>query len=191
MELKNKDRRVRKTKKSLKDGLAKLMLEKSMNDISVKELTEYVDLNRGTFYLHYKDIFDMVEQVENEMLQELKTVMNSHSTKEINCKPLPLLADAFIFLKENAPMCTVLLSTNGDIAFVKKLKDVVREKCFKDWMILFNVEKADKFEYVYSFILSGCLGLFESWLKDGLNEPPKEMAKLAEDIILHGIEIIK
>lgn len=191
MELKNKDRRVRKTKKSLKDGLAKLMLEKSMNDISVKELTEYVDLNRGTFYLHYKDIFDMVEQVENEMLQELKTVMNSHSTKEINCKPLPLLEDAFIFLKENAPMCTVLLSTNGDIAFVKKLKDVVREKCFKDWMILFNVEKADKFEYVYSFILSGCLGLFESWLKDGLKETPKEMAKLAEDIILHGIEIIK
>lgn len=191
MELKNSDRRVRKTKRALKDGLAKLMFEKSMNDISVKELTESVDLNRGTFYLHYKDIFDMVEQVENEMLQELKTVMNSHSPEKMNCKPLPLLEDAFTFLKENAAMCTVLLSTNGDIAFVKKLKDVVREKCFNDWMILFSTENADKFEYVYSFLLSGCLGLFESWLKDGLKETPKEMAKLAEDIILHGIEIIK
>ena len=51
------DRRVRKTKKLLLDGLTQLMQTKDVSEISVKELSDLVDINRGTFYLHYRDIF--------------------------------------------------------------------------------------------------------------------------------------
>ena len=64
------DRRVRKTKALLLKGLTELMEQKDVNHISVRELTDLVDLNRGTFYLHYRDIFDMVNQVEDELFQE-------------------------------------------------------------------------------------------------------------------------
>lgn len=47
------DRRVRKTKSQLRKGLARLMQEKSIGEITVKELVEEVDINRSTFYLHY------------------------------------------------------------------------------------------------------------------------------------------
>ena len=50
------DRRVRKTKAQLRRGLARLMQEKSINEITVKELVDEVDINRSTFYLHYTDI---------------------------------------------------------------------------------------------------------------------------------------
>ena len=50
------DRRVRKTKSQLRKGLARLMQEKSIGEITVKELVEEVDINRSTFYLHYSDI---------------------------------------------------------------------------------------------------------------------------------------
>lgn len=185
------DRRIRKTKKTLKDGLCKLMLEKSIKDITVKELTETVDLNRGTFYLHYRDIFDMVEKIESEMLEEFTKVISSHTPQKLNGKPLLLLDDIFIFLKENATMCTVLLSSNGDIAFVNKLKDVVKEKCLNDWMELFNTGKIENFEYFYSFILYGCVGLFQYWLDNGLVETPQQMARLSQEMILHGIEVLQ
>ena len=58
MKNKTTDRRIRKTRNAIKNGLAELLLEKSIGDISVRELTEKVDLNRGTFYLHYKDNSD-------------------------------------------------------------------------------------------------------------------------------------
>jgi AcrR family transcriptional regulator len=162
------DRRIRKTKKALRDGLTKLMLEKSIKDISVKELTEEVDLNRGTFYLHYRDIFDMVEQIETEMMKEFVNVMESHHPTKLGGEPLRLLQDIFNFLKENATMCDALLSSNGDIAFVNKVKDVVRNKCQNDWFRLFNPKKSDRFEYYYDFFISGCLGMFQTWLKNGL-----------------------
>ncbi len=60
------DRRVRKTKAQLREGLAHLMLEKSIKEITVKELVDEVDINRSTFYLHYADIYQMLQQIEEE-----------------------------------------------------------------------------------------------------------------------------
>ena len=62
------DRRVRKTKAQLRAGLARLMQKKSIKEITVKELVEEVDINRSTFYLHYTDIYQMLESIEAELL---------------------------------------------------------------------------------------------------------------------------
>ena len=67
-----KDRRVRKTKTQLKAGLARLLKEKGINEITVTELTEQVDINRSTFYLHYRDIYDMMEKIENELIEKIE-----------------------------------------------------------------------------------------------------------------------
>ena len=192
MKNKTTDRRIRKTKNAIKNGLAELLLEKSIGDVSVRELTEKVDLNRGTFYLHYKDIFDLVEQIETEMFEELQYIIDSHPAKEMNGEPLPLLEDIFNFLKENSIMATALISKNGDIAFVNKLKYLIKEKCFCDWEIFFNKNKNDDiFNYFYNYLVSGCIGLFETWLNNGLKETPKEMAIIAQDFMLNGIKSIK
>ena len=58
------DRRVRKTKKQLRQGLTQLLQTKNINEISVRELSDLVDINRGTFYLHYRDIYDLLDQIE-------------------------------------------------------------------------------------------------------------------------------
>ena len=60
---KKTDRRIRKTKQQLQEGFIHLRKSKSIKDITVKELCELTDLNRGTFYLHYKDIYDLLEDV--------------------------------------------------------------------------------------------------------------------------------
>lgn len=185
------DRRIRKTRKQLQDGFTSLLIEKSIKDITVKELCDKVDLNRGTFYLHYKDIYDMAEQMENELLNQLEKVLISHPSKTSDAEPFPLLLDLFILIKENSPFCAALLGNNGDITFFNKLKSVLREKCFNDWMELFSTDKVDKFEYFYNFIVSGSIGIIESWLKNGLKESPQEIAYIVGEIIINGVDIIK
>ena len=66
----HEDRRVRKTKRSLRDCLIRLMKEKKIQDITVREISEMADINRGTFYLHYKDIYDLLEHVESDFAGE-------------------------------------------------------------------------------------------------------------------------
>lgn len=189
MNEKTEDRRIRKTKKALRDGLTSLMKDKSFKEISVKELTEEVDLNRGTFYLHYKDIFDLVDQIEDDIFNEFRNVLELHDPKTMNEHPFPLIEDIFVYLKQNSDLFTVFLSTNGDIAFIEQMKVLIREKCFNDWMLLFK--KEEKFDYFYNYMLSGCIGLFTAWLQNGLKESPKEMASIAESLITEGIKFIK
>ena len=83
MNTKNDDRRVRKTKKALRKGLSELLLKKNIKDISVRELTDYVDIHRGTFYLHYRDIYDLYAQIEAETAQEVKGILERYTPEEV------------------------------------------------------------------------------------------------------------
>ncbi|MDD6074941.1 MAG: TetR/AcrR family transcriptional regulator, partial [Clostridium sp.] len=72
------DRRVRKTRRILRECLTRLLKEKKIQDITVRELTDMADINRGTFYLHYKDVFDLLEQIEQELTEELEDILDHH-----------------------------------------------------------------------------------------------------------------
>ena len=102
MENKKMDRRVRKTRMQLRAGLTQLMREKPIKDITVRELAQLVDINRCTFYLHYRDIYDMVEQVEQEVFDEFEEIVKSYSPEDLEARPLSLLLALFEF---EAPTC--------------------------------------------------------------------------------------
>ena len=74
---KKTDRRVLRTRKMLLEGLTDLLKEKDIKDISVKELADYADINRCTFYLHYKDVYDMLEKIEMEFVDDFNTMLDS------------------------------------------------------------------------------------------------------------------
>ena len=76
------DRRVRKTKALLLRGLIQLMETKDVQDISVKELSDLVDINRGTFYLHYSDVHDMLRQIEDELFVEFQGIIDRTLTPD-------------------------------------------------------------------------------------------------------------
>ena len=77
--MKLEDRRVRRTKQLIKQSLIELMHEKPFKDITVKDITERADLNRGTFYLHYVDIYDLLSKIEDETLQAIEEMMDAKS----------------------------------------------------------------------------------------------------------------
>ena len=79
---------------------------------------------------------------------------------------------------------------NGDLNFVNQVKERVREKCLKDWFELFNSQDSQLFDAFNAFVVSGCLGLVTYWLQNGMKESPKELAQIAEQIMMHGIKIL-
>ena len=105
------DRRVRKTRRQLKECLTRLLKEKKIQDITVRELAEMADINRGTFYLHYKDVFDLMDQIKNELIEEVESVLTHHPVPELVARPSLALSELFPLVQENA-----------DVAFRAKCK---------------------------------------------------------------------
>ena len=65
---KENDRRVMRTRRALQQALIALLQERELKDISVSELTARADVSRGTFYLHYPDVYELYACTENEMM---------------------------------------------------------------------------------------------------------------------------
>ena len=74
------NRSVRNTKRRLREGLLQLMEEKPINEISVKELTDLVDVNRGTFYFHYQDIYDLLRAMEDEFFAQFDRTLTERKS---------------------------------------------------------------------------------------------------------------
>lgn len=178
------DRRVRKTRRLLRQGLTQLMKEKRVQDITVRELSELCDINRGTFYLHYRDVFDMVEQVEQEVFEELCRVLDKAPCQEGKDSARPMLSHFFTYLQDNVDMGQVLTGPNGDLAFVNRLKGLIQDKIRQVWPLICPDASGEAVNYVSAYITSGCVGLVEAWLAGGAQEPPGKMAALCEQLIL-------
>ena len=185
------DRRVRKTRSQLRECLITLLKEKKVQDITVRELTDMADLNRGTFYLHYKDVFDLLEKTEAELQEDFNQLVCKHDAVDLKQRPSVIFNEIYSLVYDNADLIEILLGENGDLNFVNRLKQLIREKCLKDWMEVFRSGNAAAFDAFFSFIVSGCIGLVQYWLQTGLKETPEQMAKLTEHIITKGIGVLE
>mgnify|MGYP002579285484 CR=1 FL=1 len=192
-EAKGGDRRVRKTRRVLRQELVRLMERKSVQDITVKELCAACDLNRGTFYAHYTDIYQLLASIEAEMLAEFEQVLGGLAVPPAQqvkmwqgAQPSPALCALFRFLADNEDMCRVLLCNNGDMAFVEQVKQLVRQRVM-DGEHIEALGGAERGEYVYSFVVSGCVGLLQYWLGQGTPLSPDEMAAMVQGILAKGV----
>lgn len=65
------DLREKKTKRSIKNAFLQLRAQKPLERITIKELSELAEISKATFYLHYKDIYDLSSQLQNEVIQNI------------------------------------------------------------------------------------------------------------------------
>ncbi len=178
------DRRVRKTRAALKQSLTTLLQEKNVKDISVKELTDLADVNRGTFYLHYNDVFDLLEQSENDLLEELHKIADSISAETVRSNPALFFEKIYTVCSENASLVRILLGENGDIRFLNRIRNFLREKCLNDWHSLLHQVDLEKFDAYYSFLVGGCCSLLQYWFAGDMKQTPKELANITVEFLI-------
>ena len=99
---------VKKTKRAFADSLVKLSKDRQFNKITVKELCETAELSRNAFYFHYKDINDLIEDVENNIIAEVEGVLKDIE-KIAFPKSVYATIDVFIDLVESRKDTVIML----------------------------------------------------------------------------------
>lgn len=179
------DRRVKRTKKLLRDSLFSLLQEKSINEITVTELTDVADINRATFYFYYTDIFDMLDQIQNEAYDLFEYVLQGAedcaSTPETFVK---YVENILIFCKQNPSIARFVITreynNNKVLTKIKKLLaknvPVAKEQYTQD----------DPRRFILNFALNSLTGTVVDWMDDGMVIPPNVMAEFISDMYISG-----
>ena len=131
------DRRVRRTRMRLQQAMLELLKEKDARSITVRELTQRADVNRGTFYAHYKDVFDLLDQMEQDLFQRLTQLLSSYSTQDLQRGLTPLLTDVFRFVRDDPVLRLAFLDQRTQDSFFRRLDQLIYKKCQEDWQGLF------------------------------------------------------
>lgn len=184
----NDNRSVKYTKRRLHQSLIQLMDENPITQIQVKELTELANVNRGTFYFHYKDIYDMLEQMEEEFFSNFEALFSEQPGNEYSTQLTEnYLHSIFMFVYDNRDFCRILLGPNGDMAFVEKMKRFVYDKCCGYWILLNPRLEKSKSDSFNAFIVNGCIGIMTEWLRGNAKETPEEIADTAAAVVSSSI----
>ena len=187
MSINENDCRVRRTKKLIRQGLVMLIKEKSINKITVKELTDRVEINRGTFYLHYKDVFHLVECIEKELYDEFNEKLSSYSSDQLLKTPVEVCEDFCTHFYENKDIYSALLSENGDAKFSYKIGELLNEKVYEIFKGIFPHMSETKYNFAYSYSKFGLVGLTYCWFTEHPDWTPRRVAELWLSLATLGI----
>lgn len=171
------DRRVKYTKHVLKETLIALMKENHISKISVKQICEIGDVNRSTFYAHYKDPYDLLSQIEQETLSDIQSLIFNNLPQKQTRIPRESLCIILKYAAQNAELFQILLSERTDLAFRKELIKMVKELGLIENRLRYkNKEKVAK--YIQLYALNGTISILSEWLRAGMVEPIEEIADM-------------
>lgn len=179
---KKMDRRVRYTVMIIKQSFVKLLKIKPISKITIKEICEEADINRATFYAHYKDQYDLLQQIENDIVEDVNQYLGSYDLRNASEVPVEMLDKVLEYIKANSEIFDVLLNSNGDMKFQQEITNIIGRQHF-----MLQSAKGDDDEYVYLFYANGSIGIILKWLKDGMKKPVREITQLIVDLTYKGI----
>jgi AcrR family transcriptional regulator len=173
---KTEDRRVKYTKRVIKDTLIELLQRKPIEKITVKELCESADVNRSTFYAHFADPSDVLRRIEQETYADLTAYIAEFSAEDEG-EAKAILTHIFDYISKNSGILRVLLSDNAAPDFGRSVMHVVSDLIAGEWAARANAD-ADTLGNAFVFIVNGAIGIVRQWLDDGMDKSAEEMSAL-------------
>ena len=179
---KKEDRRIQKSRKAINKAFIDLLVEKGFSAISVHDIALKADINRGTFYLHYEDKYDLFKKCVDELLRELiENVGNiGLETGGINSglnenNPYVQL---FYHFQKYSIFYKAMFSDKGDIYFYNQVTEVFKKHLHQEFSIqgLAGDEEVDK-EFLMYFIGHAHLGVINYWFQNDMSDSPEVMGE--------------
>lgn len=180
------DRRKRKTREAITTVFLELLETKSLNRITVAELSRTADLGRGTFYLHYKDVYDLYETIERETYQALADIYDM-TTPNDNMDSLSKLTDMITdFIVDHKQLFRLFVRTDGPSTSLRKLKEFFYEKVAQETRMLIGSHAPfpDAYDTEAIFIVSGVVGVLETWIRNDFLHSPRYISSMLQELIL-------
>jgi len=181
------NQRIRITKKLLQDSLISLLQQESIHKLSIKKICDKAQINRSTFYKYYGSQYDLLEEMENDVLNRINSYLKPDTPDAsggASYEP-QRLAKAIGFINEHIDLCRLLLNNNVDPKFPEKLVLSLQSITHLTENQLSDEYSDTERAYTFDFAIGGGFSFIKTWMNKENREPPEEVAKLLSKIVFN------
>lgn len=186
------DLRKLKTLRAIDQAFTKLINEKSFESLTIKDIAAESLINRGTFYMHYQDKYDLLTSYENNLLEGFSEVLTRNIENEETEKlyigmPRKIAVDTFQFIDDNADKVIALFNNQGGNQFEHKVRMHMLNyyRNHSDQLVDKSRLRIDM-DFLLAYITNAHIGLIRNWLENGRRETSEEVAGILETITVRG-----
>ena len=181
------DRRCVKTKKAIKAALATIMAEKEIAEITVKNIAEVADINRKTFYAHYVSVYDILDEIENEMIASLKTLDKKKVFSKGRFNPYMIFEKLTAMIYDNFDFYKYMIQSKAYGSLLNKIKPVLKEAIIE---FLPSEYKASKTVVATTaeFAAAGAISVYQQWFVSDRSQSLEEISKTIGALTFNGLE---
>lgn len=179
-------KRKTNTKENIKKAFIQLIKDKGFDSLTVSDLAREANINRGTFYLHYLDKYDLLDKLEMDIIEDLKEILLTNPEHEETDEPAELIPyekilEALNYIKKDYHFIEALAGDGGDPNFIQKVENVISE------MIQSKLQETDNqlrskehlpADYAEKIFLSSVVTIIELWIEKGTYESPEQIARI-------------
>ena len=155
------DLRIIKTRRTIRNALVDLMSEKELSAVTISELSARAEINRKTFYRHYRTISDVVAELENEILSEFSEIIKNGNDSLLNIGAV--FRDISALVERRRDFFVRLMTYNHDLFNNGKIKAMLRKTLSVSLRKAGAAMGEQSIKAVSEFLISGVLALYADW----------------------------
>ena len=189
--MKKRPEKTAQTKADLQEAFWRLFAERPIEKITVGQVCELAGYNRGTFYLHYHDLYEMLNSIEAALLcgmtECVETCMKrlARDSSKLSC--IAACKDVVLYYERNKSCIAVLLSERGDPAFVYQLKANLK-LLWREYVVGQDVDRSEEeIDLLLEYTLAGTLFMISRWLSEPGGISARELAHLVYDFSIKDV----
>lgn len=179
------DLRIQRTRRSIANAFLTLRKEKALEKITVKELAELALINKATFYTHYKDIYDLTEQLEDEIIDQI--IEKTPHPESFITNPKEISKSLAKALLSQSNVIDTLFSGSRASALMHKLESRIKQKIYECYP---EYEKNLESDILLTFLIQGGFHAFTAYsnLIDS-NQLTEIVGNICEQILTGNLSV--
>ncbi|MFB5762051.1 TetR/AcrR family transcriptional regulator [Paenibacillus medicaginis] len=168
------DRRIQKSRQAIMDAFMKLMSEKDFESITINQIAEEANVNRGTVYLHFTDKYDLRDQCMEAHLNQLLRSCMPEEDRVFTSKTA--LLRTFEHLEQHASFYNVMLTSKGSVVFRHRMETMLQQS-LNEHLDSIGFDPELNREITVQFLISAGAGLLEWWITRSIPYPAAVMVE--------------
>ena len=174
------DKRIYKTKVAIKNAVYELLKNKKLSQITISEICEKAMVNRNTFYAHYSNPIDVIDEIADFLVSQCVAILKGSNNGAL------IIEKTCEFMENNHQDFSVLLNPNSESMIMNKMfkASMLRQQSI---MIKENSSLSPSYQQLLSeFVIEGNRTVLTNWFNNGMKEDPKELSEFLIKISNYG-----